>query len=227
MLELENICVRNVLKNLNLKVEKGEFVVIVGENGAGKSTLFNVISASLKPKSGKVLINGKDMNSLNPREKSSLVANVLQDPKLGTIGNMTIFENLNIAYKRGKKRWFMPAKRELVELFKEKLSILKMGLENRLNDYAKNLSGGQRQALSLVMCALADYEVLLLDEITASLDVRSSKLVMQIAQNIAKRDSKICLTITHDSKYLASLQEKGEGKIRILSLIGGQLLIKN
>ena len=111
MLELKNIYVRDTLKGLNLRVNRGEFVVIIGDNGAGKSTLFNVISASLKPKTGTVSIDGKDLNSLSTREKSALVSNVLQDPKLGTIVNMTLLENLNIAYMRGKKRRILPRDR--------------------------------------------------------------------------------------------------------------------
>lgn len=217
MLELENICVRNVLNDLNLKVDDGEFVVIVGENEAGKSTLFNVISASIKPRSGKVFINGKNMNLLPSREKTMIVSNVLQDPKLGTIGNMTILENLKIAYKRGQKRFCSISSGSLKNSFKERLSILKMGLENRLDEYVKNLSGGQRQALSLVMSTLSDYEILLLDEITASLDKKSSSIVMEIAKDIAKRDNKICLTITHDLNYLSTFRGK------ILELKDGRL----
>ena len=218
MLELKNIYVRDTLKGLNLRVNRGEFVVIIGDNGAGKSTLFNVISASLKPKTGTVSIDGKDLNSLSTREKSALVSNVLQDPKLGTIENMTLLENLNIAYMRGKKRRVFPRSRRLKEVFKEKLARLNMGLEDRINEYVGNLSGGQRQAFSLVMSTLSDYEVLLLDEITASLDKNSSNRVMSIAQSIAKRDNKICLAITHDLKYLESFSGK------ILRLEGGRLL---
>ena len=132
-------------------------------------------------------------------ERTGLIANVLQDPRQGTIAEMTIFENLNIAYRRGKRRFCAIASKILRELFIEKLSILNMGLENRLNDYAGNLSGGQRQALSLIMATLSDYEVLLLDEITASLDQKTSALVMNIAKNIAKQDNKVCLAITHSS----------------------------
>lgn len=208
MLEICDVYARNILKGVNLTVKRGEFVLIVGENGAGKSTLFAAISASIKPTSGQVLINGQGIAKLSPRKRSALVANVLQDPKLGTIGDMTIFENMNIAYMRGKRRgvfWHGNRRR----LFEEKLAKLGMGLETRLDEYARNLSGGQRQALSLVMSTLADYEVLLLDEITASLDDRSSELVMTVAQKIAEQDNKICLAITHDTEYI----QKFKGRI--------------
>lgn len=199
MLKLENICYKNILRDINLEVQSGEFVYVTGDNGAGKTTLFNIISGIIKPTSGRILIDGRNISEMSLLERTGLIANVLQDPRQGTIAEMTIFENLNIAYRRGKRRFCAIASKILRELFIEKLSILNMGLENRLNDYAGNLSGGQRQALSLIMATLSDYEVLLLDEITASLDQKTSALVMNIAKNIAKQDNKVCLAITHSS----------------------------
>ena len=199
MLKLENICYKNILRDISLEVQNGEFVYVTGDNGAGKTTLFNIISGIIKPTSGRILIDGRNISEMSLLERTGLIANVLQDPRQGTIAEMTIFENLNIAYRRGKRRFCAIASKILRELFIEKLSILNMGLENRLNDYAGNLSGGQRQALSLIMATLSDYEVLLLDEITASLDQKTSALVMNIAKNIAKQDNKVCLAITHSS----------------------------
>ena len=198
MLELENICYKNVLENINLKARRGDFVLVRGENGAGKSTLFNIISGKLKPTSGRVLFDQQDIGKMNLRERTRLIANVLQDPRQGTVGEMTICENLNIAYRRGKRRFCTIAKKELRSLFRERLAVLQMGLENRLDEYVRNLSGGQRQALSLVMSTIAEYEVILMDEITAALDTKTSKLVMQIATDLAKTYNKICLAITHD-----------------------------
>lgn len=198
MLKLENICYKNILRNINLEVQNGEFIYVTGDNGAGKTTLFNIISGILKPTSGSVLINNRDISEMSLRERTGLIANVLQDPRQDTIAEMTIFENMNIAYKRGKRRLCTIATTRLRALFKKKLAILNMGLEDRLDEYAGNLSGGQRQALSLIMATLADYEVLLLDEITASLDQKTSALVMAIAQNIAKQDNKACLAILHE-----------------------------
>ncbi len=198
MLKLENICYKNILRNINLEVENGEFVYVTGDNGAGKTTLFNIISGIIQPTTGRVLINNRNICEMTLRERTALIANVLQDPRQGTIAEMTIFENMNIAYKRGKRRLCTIATTRLRAVLKEKLAILNMGLEDRLNEYAGNLSGGQRQALSLIMATIADYEVLLLDEITASLDQKTSKLVMAIAQNIAKQDNKTCLAITHN-----------------------------
>lgn len=198
MLKLENICYKNILRNINLEVQNGEFIYVTGDNGAGKTTLFNIISGILKPTSGSVLINNRDISEMSLRERTGLIANVLQDPRQDTIAEMTIFENMNIAYKRGKRRLCTIATTRLRALFKKTLAILNMGLEDRLDEYAGNLSGGQRQALSLIMATLADYEVLLLDEITASLDQKTSALVMAIAQNIAKQDNKACLAILHE-----------------------------
>ena len=197
MLKLENICYKNILRNINLEVQNGEFIYVTGDNGAGKTTLFNIISGIKMPTLGRVMINGRDISEMSLRERTGLIANVLQDPSQGTIAEMTIFENMNVAYKRGKKRLCTVSTTKLRAYFKEKLSILNMGLETRLDDYAGNLSGGQRQDLSLIMATIADYEVLLLDEITASLDQKTSTLVMNIAHNIAKQDNKVCLAITH------------------------------
>lgn len=197
MLKLEDICYKNILHNINLEVQKGEFVYVTGDNGAGKTTLFNIISGIKLPTSGRILIDGRDISKISLRERAELIANVLQDPRQGTIPEMTIFENMNIAYKRGKHRYCTIARYALRDFFQEKLITLKMGLENRLDEYTGNLSGGQRQALSLIMATLSDYEVLLLDEITASLDQKTSALVMNIAQNIAKQENKACLAITH------------------------------
>ena len=198
MLRLENICYKNILRNINLEVENGEFVYVTGDNGAGKTTLFNIISGIIQPTTGNVLINNRNICEMTLRERTALIANVLQDPRQGTIAEMTIFENMNIAYKRGKRRLCTIATTRLRALFKEKLAILNMELEDRLDEYAGNLSGGQRQALSFIMATIADYEVLLLDEITASLDHKTSSLVMEIAQNIAKKDNKTFLAITHN-----------------------------
>ena len=197
MLRLENICYKNILQNINLEVQNGEFIYVTGDNGAGKTTLFNIISGIIQPTTGRVLINNRNICEMTLRERTALIANVLQDPRQGTIAEMTIFENMNIAYKRGKKRFCTITARTLRDYFKEKLAVFNMGLENRLDEYAGNLSGGQRQALSLIMATLSDYEVLLLDEITASLDQKTSALVMNIAQNIAKQNNKVCLAITH------------------------------
>ena len=126
MLKLENICYKNILRNINLEVQNGEFLYVTGDNGAGKTTLFNIISGILKPTSGRVLVNNRDISEMSLRERTGLIANVLQDPRQGTIAEMTIFENMNIAYKRGKRRFCAVASRTLRDYFKEKLALLNM-----------------------------------------------------------------------------------------------------
>ncbi|GHT89409.1 ABC transporter ATP-binding protein [Alphaproteobacteria bacterium] len=214
LLQLNDICVKNILKNLTLNVKKGEFVLIVGANGAGKTTLFNTISGASSPNNGSVFINGRDITLLDRHKRSAQISSVLQDPRAGTIAEMTIFENLKLAYLRNRciKKY-----RKIVEYFKEKLSLIGLNLENRMNEYVRNLSGGQRQALSLVMATVGDYELLLLDEITAALDTRTSDMVMEITSKIVANEKKTCLAITHDQSHMNLFGD------RTLKMENGQL----
>lgn len=210
MLKLENINVtlgkgdrleRQILKNLNLTVDTGEFVVIIGGNGAGKSTMFNIISGFLKPDIGKIIIDGIDVTSMPQNSRASMVAKVMQDPRIGVMENATIFENMALAYKRGQPRGLsLFSTKSRRKLFSEKLSMLNIGLENRLDEVAANLSGGQRQALSLIMAIIADSKILLLDEITAALDPGASKNVIKLANKIIKEEKRTTIMITHDMK---------------------------
>lgn len=211
MLLLENINIvlgketklaRPVLKDLNLKVSPGEFVVIIGENGAGKSTLFNVISGSLKPDSGRVLVNDKDIMSFSHKERSLCIAKVMQDPKMGTLEKMTVLENMAYAFKRGQRLGFMPfSSKKRKQLFQEKLLSLNMGLEHRFADLVVNLSGGERQALSLVMALLVEFKILLLDEITAALDPQAAEMIVRLAHQIIRKENHTCLMITHNMRH--------------------------
>lgn len=219
MLTIESICVRNVLINLNLTIQEGEFVLIVGENGAGKTTLFNTISGNIFPSSGRIFISGKDVTTEPQYIRAAYVANVFQDPKIGTIGNMSIRDNLNIAYMRGKNRTLKPScLEERDDFFKNRLRELNIGLENRLDDRAGELSGGQRQALSVIMALISDSKILLLDEITAALDSENSEKILEIIdKNIYKRN-KTCLMITHNKDHIGRLGDK------VLILQNGRLL---
>lgn len=211
MLNLENIDVtvgkgskleRLVLQNLSLSVKCGEFVVVIGGNGAGKSTMFNIISGFLNPDSGKVILEGKDITNLSQSSRASFVAKVMQDPRIGTIENMTIFENLAFALRRGESRGFMPfTSQRRTELFQAKLRMLNMGLESRLNELVSNLSGGQRQALSLIMAIITDSKILLLDEITAALDPQIAENVMELTAKIVQEEKRTCIMITHNMNH--------------------------
>jgi putative ABC transport system ATP-binding protein len=211
MLKLENIEVtlgkntrleRKILNKLNLDVKEGEFVIIIGGNGAGKSTVFNLISGFIKADSGKISISGHNITKTSQTYRAQLVSKVIQDPKLGTMENMTILENMSFALKRGQQRGLQFfANKERIALFKEKLSILNIGLENRLHDLVSNLSGGQRQALSIIMAMLQKSKVLLLDEITAALDPISSESIMELTNSIVREQKLTCIMITHNMSH--------------------------
>jgi putative ABC transport system ATP-binding protein len=205
MLKLNNICVRNTLVNLNLSVSKGEFVLIAGANGTGKTTLFKVISGEIAPSSGSAFIDGTDVTGVSKHKRSKYISSVLQNPKAGTIGEMTILENINLAYMRGNKN---KVSKRNIDYFKEKLSMLNMNLESRLDEYVNNLSGGQRQALSLIMAIVANYELLLLDEITAALDPVTSDMVMELVNKIVLHEKKTCLLITHNARYINAFGDR-------------------
>ena len=201
MLQMNDINVRKVLKNLNLVVEKGEFVLLIGDNGAGKTTLFNTIAGNITPTSGDIFINGENVTKKSTHERAALIANVFQDPKMGTVGAMTIRDNLNMSLMRGKKRNLRAScSEERDEIFKEKLRELDMGLECRLDDYVGELSGGQRQALSIEMTLLSESKIILLDEITAALDAANSQKILEIVARKCK--GKTCLMITHNREHL-------------------------
>jgi putative ABC transport system ATP-binding protein len=218
MLKMKNINVRDTLKDLNLTIKKGEFVLVIGENGAGKTTLFNTISGNIRPKSGTILIDGTDVTDMPQCDRAGLVSNVFQDPKIGTISTMTLRENLNMAYLRGKSKTFaISDSSERDDLYKEKLKILNMKLEERLDDYAGDLSGGQRQALSIVMSTISDAKLLLLDEITAALDRKSSENILRIVDEIIRQEKKTCLMITHNADHVERLGN------RVLFLKEGKL----
>jgi len=227
MLKLEKINVvlgegsqlrRHVIQDLNLEVKHGEFVIIIGSNGAGKSTLFNTISGTTKLKSGKIKINDSNITKLPAYKRAKFVAKVMQNPAIATIDDMTIEENLSFAFMRGKKRGLSPHLNEdRISLFKEKLSLLEMGLEHRLFELTSSLSGGQRQALSLIMAILANSEILLLDEITAALDPKTADLIMRITAKIVKETKHTTIMITHNMSHALEYGDRtlliSEGKI--------------
>lgn len=207
MLELKNICVRNTLIDLNLTVDEGEFLLVIGENGAGKTTLFNTISGRVRPLEGSVFIAGKDVTNDPQYLRARYVANVFQDPRVGTVSNMTIRDNLNMAYMRGEKRTLaFSCSQDRDEFFKSRLK--EIGFENRLDDLAGQLSGGQRQALSIMMALLADSKIVLLDEITAALDPENSERILKIVNSCVYKQKKTCLMITHNKDQMKKMGDR-------------------
>ena len=187
------------LNNLNLHVSEGEFVTIIGGNGAGKSTLFNAISGSMLCDSGEIILGGKDITYMPEHKRASCIGRIFQDPMKGTAPNLTVGENLIIAYMRSTKRNIMgvPSKKEK-DYIREHLSSLNLGLENRMNTKIGLLSGGQRQAVTLVMSTLVKPKLLLLDEHTAALDSASAKSVAELTERIVADNNITTLMITHN-----------------------------
>ena len=225
MLKLENIHLtfnpgtvneKKALEGLNLQLDKGDFVTILGSNGAGKSTLFNTIAGTYRPDTGKVFLDGKDITSLPDYKRSKDIGRLFQDPLKGTAPNMTIEENLALAYLRANHAtspFSMISKKDRAG-FREKLSMLGLGLEDRMNQPVGLLSGGQRQALTLLMATLVTPKILLLDEHTAALDPGTAEIVLELTKRIVAENNITCLMITHN---LASSLELGNRTIMMRS----------
>lgn len=190
-----------VLRGLSLSLAGGEFVAVIGSNGAGKSTLLNAISGEVQVDKGSILIDGADMSRLPTHKRTHSVARVFQDPLAGTCANLTIEENMALAMKRGSTRGLQAAvKQRYLQRFRDSLAELGLGLENRLGDRMGLLSGGQRQAVSLLMASLRPSKILLLDEHTAALDPKTAAFVLRLTENIVGRDRLTTLMVTHSMR---------------------------
>ncbi len=187
-----------IMDHLNLKVNPGDFVTILGGNGAGKSTLFNAISGHLKLTSGEITIEDKKVNHLTEEKRAAFIGRVFQDPKQGTAPRMTVAENLSLANLRGQKRGlkFRQLKSQKKNFY-EMCQKIGNGLEEHLDTPTGNLSGGQRQALSLLMSTIQKPSLLLLDEHTAALDPKTAKQIMTLTNEIVSENQLTCLMITH------------------------------
>ncbi len=192
---------RIALDGLNLEIEDGEFVTVVGGNGSGKSTLMNIISGVFPPDEGKIFIDGVDVTNNKEHIRAKYLGRVFQDPMTGTASNMSIIENLELAIRRGEKRtlkWGF--KKENEALVKNLLSDLDLGLENRLNQKVGLLSGGQRQVVTLLMATLKKPKLLLLDEHTAALDPKIANSVLTLTNKIVTENKLTTLMITHNMR---------------------------
>lgn len=190
------------LNDLSLRLETGDFGVVIGSNGAGKSSMLNAISGALVLDSGKVLINGDDVTAMPVHKRAMRLARVFQDPMKGTAASMTVAENMLLAELRAAKRTLRrglnPAR---LAAYKERLSLLGLGLENRLDTRVELLSGGQRQSLSLIMAVGGSPELLLLDEHTAALDPRTADIVMQATIRAVEALKLTTLMVTHNMQH--------------------------
>ncbi len=191
---------KTAVSNLSLHLEDGDFVTIVGSNGAGKSTMFNAIAGSFYVDEGHIVLNDKNITYVPEYKRSKIIGRLFQDPLKGTAPNMTIEENLALAYLRSSssKAPFSRINKKDKELFKEQLSLLNMGLEDRMSQPVGLLSGGQRQALTLLMATIVPPELLLLDEHTAALDPATADKVLELTKTIVEKHHITCMMITHN-----------------------------
>ena len=196
------------LDRLDLEVPAGQFVTVLGSNGSGKSTLFNLILGKLFPDSGQILLGGEDITRQKDYKRALNMSCLYQNPLRGTAPNMTLEENLALAYTRKASRSFFAVNRLDSAYFRDLLAQLDMGLEDRMKSKMGLLSGGQRQAASLLMATVAQPSLLLLDEHTAALDPGAAEKVMEVTEKIVAQDRITTLMITHDMDYALSVGER-------------------
>ncbi|MCQ2506214.1 MAG: ATP-binding cassette domain-containing protein [Lachnospiraceae bacterium] len=204
------------LKNLSLTVKDGDFITIIGSNGAGKSTLFNAIAGSFFTDEGRIVLDDNDITMDSDHKRSRSIGRLFQDPMLGSAPGMTIEENLTLA--AGKGGWFSRITKSEREAFKAKLALLEMGLEDRLEQPVGLLSGGQRQALTLLMATYNPPKILLLDEHTAALDPATADKVIELTQKIVEENHLTCLMITHNMQQALNLGN------RIIMMDSGRII---
>lgn len=209
------------INHVNLSLNKGDFVTVIGSNGAGKSTLMNLISGKMFPDIGQVKVDGQDVTTMKEHKRSRLIGRVFQDPMAGTAPSMTIEENLAIAYSRASSRGLsrgVTKKRR--EFFIGKLESLHLGLENRLQAKVGLLSGGERQALSLLMATFTDPKILLLDEHTAALDPSRAELITNLTRDIVNETNLTTLMVTHNMQQALDLGN------RLIMMDSGQIIFE-
>ncbi len=234
MLTLENISMtfnpgtadeNRALKNISLKINKGDFITVIGSNGAGKSTLYNVIAGSLTPSAGKILLdreeNGKILDVTHQAEykRACYIGRIFQNPLLGTAGKMSLEDNMMICSKKGGKGLKISLNNKMREYFKSRLEILGMGLENRLHDNVDQFSGGQRQALTLLMAVMSKPDLLLLDEHTAALDPANADIVMNLTMKFAREYNLTVMMVTHNMQHALDFGN------RLLMMDSGEIIL--
>lgn len=201
MIQLHKVCAgysgRPILKDVSLQINSGEFVHILGGNGAGKSTLFNVILRKILPTSGTLSLDGVFASELKTKQLASKIAYVSQNTHQGTVSEFTIQENMEFAFLRGQSA-SLKLRFPTIQNFKDQLAVCELGLEDRLFTKAADLSGGQRQALSLVMALQHTPKILLLDEHTSALDPNTAKRIMALTNKVIRQHHVTCLMITHN-----------------------------
>ena len=206
------------LSEVSLTIQKGEFVVVIGSNGSGKSTLFNIIAGAETPTNGQVIIDNKDVTKLAEYKRSQWIARVFQNPLSGTAPDLSIIDNFRLAALRtNSKQLAIGVNEAFKKTVRDKIATLGMGLENKIEQQMGSLSGGQRQALTLLMSVMDKTDILLLDEPTAALDPRSANTILQTADTLIKEYNLTAILITHNLKdayqYGNRLVQMNEGKV--------------
>ncbi len=207
---------KKAIDDLSLSVAEGDFITVIGANGAGKSTLFNAIAGSFITDSGRIVLDGQDVTLTPEHKRAKLIGRLFQDPMRGSAPGMTIEENLALAAGRGG--WMSRVSKSDKKLFRDKLALLGMGLEDRMSQPVGLLSGGQRQALTLMMATFNPPKLLLLDEHTAALDPSTAEKVLELTKSIVSENRLTCLMITHN---MQSALELGS---RTIMMNGGNII---
>ncbi len=239
MLKLQDISItfnsgtadeNKALKNINLEINEGDFITVIGSNGAGKSTLYNVIAGTLLPGSGKIFLKNekkdsaatpdfRDISKEKEYKRAKYIGRIFQNPLLGTAGKMSLEDNMMICSKKGWKGIKISLNKNAREKFKTQLKKLDMGLENRLNDNVEQFSGGQRQALTLLMAVMSKPSILLLDEHTAALDPTNAALVMELTKKFAQEYHLTVMMVTHN------MQQALDYGNRLLMMDSGEIIL--
>lgn len=209
-----------LFNNLSLDVAEGEFVTIIGSNGAGKSTLLNLISGTLSVDEGSIVLNGQEMSAMEEYKRTKHLGRVFQDPSKGVSPGMTILENMSMAYNKGKRFGLsMCVSKKNINLFNEILSQINLGLEDKLHTKVGMLSGGQRQALSLMMAVMSRPKLLLLDEHIAALDPKTSERIIEITGKVVAENKITTLMVTHNLNHAIKMGN------RLFMMHGGKIVM--
>ncbi|MBO7421322.1 MAG: ATP-binding cassette domain-containing protein [Spirochaetaceae bacterium] len=228
MLELKDIGItfnvgtpdeNEALKNINLKINDGDFITVIGSNGAGKSTLYNIISGNMHPSHGTITLDSKDITNEPEYKRAKYMGRIFQNPLLGTAGKMSLQDNMMICSNKGWKGLKISLNKKKQAFFREELKKLNMGLEDRLNDNVDQFSGGQRQALTLLMAVLSKPQILLLDEHTAALDPTNADIVMKLTKEFADKYNLTVMMVTHN------MQQALDYGNRLLMMDGGEIIL--
>ncbi len=188
--------------DFNLHIDDREFVAVIGSNGSGKTTMLNIISGSVQPDAGSVTLGGIEMKGMKDFKRAKRIGRVFQNPSMGTSPTMTIWENLSLADNKAKRYGLTRGlNRQRKDFYRTRLEILGMGLEDRMDTLAGTLSGGQRQAMALIMATLVRPDLLLLDEHTAALDPKAADVVMELTDRVVKEKKITSLMVTHNLRY--------------------------